>query len=128
MATWGRIYAKAPHVKTQLQELQSLNNNLLEQVDDSELKAEWSERINIFFEEASTTKYSDSNVFSAGEELIKKIYNTQSLQRNTRDKNLAETKDKLLQLVTSSLATIETVLDSHGIILNTVLDNSSKIM
>ena len=66
--------------------------------------------------------------FSAGEELIKKIYNTQSLQRNTEDNNLAETKDKLLQLVTSSLATIETVLDSHGIILNTVLDNSSKIM
>jgi hypothetical protein len=84
LATWGRIYAKAPHVKTQLQELQSLSNNLLEQVDDLELKAEWSEGINIFFEEARTTKYSDSNVFSAGEELIKKIYNTQSLQRNIR--------------------------------------------
>ena len=123
LATWGRIYAKAPHVKTQLQELQSLSNNLLEQVDDSELKAEWSEGINIFFEEARTTKYSDSNVFSAGEELIKKIYNTQSLQRNTEDKNLAETKDKLLQLVTSSLATISTVLDSHGVILNPVIKN-----
>ena len=128
LTTWGRIYAKAPHVKTQLQELQSLSNNLLEQVDDSELKAEWSEGINIFFEEASTTKYSDSNVFSAGEELIKRIYNTQSLQRNTEDKNLAETKDKLLRLVTSSLATIGTVLDSDGVILNPVFDNSSKIM
>jgi hypothetical protein len=74
LTTWGRIYAKAPHVKTQLQELQSLSNNLLEQVDDSELKAEWSEGINIFFEEASTTKYSDSNVFSDSGELIKKIY------------------------------------------------------
>ncbi|MCA2634130.1 MAG: hypothetical protein IM507_17600, partial [Microcystis sp. M20BS1] len=72
--------------------------------------------------------YSDSNVFSAGEELIKKIYNTQSLQRNTEDKNLAETKDKLLQLVTLSLATIRIVLDSDGVILNPVLDNSSKIM
>lgn len=126
LATWGRIYAKAPHVKTQLQELQSLSNNLLEQVDDLELKAEWSEGINIFFEEASTTKYSDSNVFSAGEELIKKIYNTQSLQRNTEDKNLAETKDKLLRLVTSSLATISTVLDSHGLSVAVRIDNDSK--
>jgi hypothetical protein len=126
LATWGRIYAKAPHVKTQLQELQSLSNNLLEQVDDSELKAEWSEGINIFFEEARTTKYSDSNVFSAGEELIKKIYNTQSLQRNTEDKNLAETKDKLLQLVTSSLATIGTVLDSDGLSVAVRIDNDSK--
>ncbi|WP_242034719.1 hypothetical protein [Microcystis flos-aquae] len=66
---------------------------------------------------------SDSNVFSAGEELIKKIYNTQSLQRNTEDKNLAETKDKLLRLVTSSLATIGTVLDSDGVILNPVIKN-----
>jgi hypothetical protein len=41
---------------------------------------------------------------------------------------LAETKDKLLRLVTSSLATIGTVLGSDGVILNTVLDNSSKIM
>jgi hypothetical protein len=122
LTTWGRIYAKAPHVKTQLQELQSLSNNLLEQVDDLELKAEWSEGINIFFEEASTTKYSDSNVFYAGEDLIKKIYNTQSLQRDTEDKNLAETKDKLLRLVTSSSATIsaalrpEITVDSHGVI------------
>ncbi|WP_233271255.1 hypothetical protein [Microcystis aeruginosa] len=122
LTTWGRIYAKAPHVKTQLKKLQSLSNNLLEQVDDLELKAEWSEGINIFFEEASTTKYSDSNVFYAGEDLIKKIYNTQSLQRDTEDKNLAETKDKLLRLVTSSSATIsaalrpEITVDSHGVI------------
>jgi len=67
--------------------------------------------------------YYDGNVFSAGEELIKKIYNTQSLQRNTEDKNLAETKDKLLRLVTSSFATIGTVLDSDGVILNPVIKN-----
>ncbi|MFM6404913.1 MAG: hypothetical protein ACKPGT_09745, partial [Microcystis sp.] len=85
--------------------------------------AEWSEGINIFFEEASATKYSDSNVFSAGRDLIKEIYNTQSLQRDTEDKNLAETKDKLLRLVTSSLATISTVLDRHGVILNPVIKN-----
>jgi hypothetical protein len=54
--------------------------------------------------------------------LIKKIYNTQSLQRDTEDKNLAETKDKLLRLVTSSSATIsaalrpEITVDSHGVI------------
>jgi hypothetical protein len=36
---------------------------------------------------------------------------------------LAETKDKLLRLVTSSLATISTVLDSHGVILNLVIKN-----
>ncbi|TRV47528.1 MAG: hypothetical protein EWV53_11915 [Microcystis panniformis Mp_MB_F_20051200_S9] len=124
--TWGRIYAKAPHIKTQLKKLQSLSNNLLEQVDDLELKAEWSEGINIFFEEASTTKYYDGNVFSAGQDLIKKIYNTQSLQRDTEDKNLAETKDKLLRLVTSSLATISTVLDSHGLSVAVRIDNDSK--
>ncbi|CCI14988.1 conserved hypothetical protein [Microcystis aeruginosa PCC 9807] len=100
-----------------------MHDYLLEQVDDLELKAEWSEGINIFFEEARTTKYYDGNVFSAGQDLIKKIYNTQSLQRDTEDKNLAETKDKLLRLVTSSLATISTVLDSHGVILNPVIKN-----
>ena len=38
--------------------------------------------------------------FSDSGELIKKIYNTQSLQCDTEDKNLAETKDKLFRLVT----------------------------
>lgn len=126
LATWGKIYAKAPHIKTQLQKLQSLSNNLLEQVDDLELKAEWSEGINIFLGEASATKYSDSNVFSAGGELLKKIYTTQSLQHDTEDKNLAGTKDKLLRLVTSSLATIGTVFDSQGLSVAVRIDNDSK--
>jgi hypothetical protein len=107
IATWGENYAKAPHSKTQLRILQTLAESVLERVDDLELQAEWAEGSHTFFKTADKIKYADENIWSAGGNLLKKIYTPQIKKLDPVDSN--HVKDNIFRLITSSLAAIKTV-------------------
>lgn len=114
LATWGNNYAKAPHLKKQLKNIKSLTDDVLEQVDDLELQEEWQEELEIFFKRAKKTQYADDNIWSAGGNLLKKIYNTQVLDRDLKNGNHARVKDNIQRLITSSFAAIGQILDSNS--------------
>ncbi len=111
LAISGENYAKAPHTKQQLKELDSLTQLVLNKVDDAELKEEWAEGINLFLKTAVQTKYSDENVWSAAKVLLKEIYTPQVLNRKTN----SEVKDNLSRLITSSLAALGTIIHGDGL-------------
>ena len=122
---FGNTYAKAPHSRTQLRKLKSLAKLVLEQVDDLELKEEWTEGWDQFFQKADQSKYDDANICSAGSNLLKKIYTPQILKRD-RGLDDAQVKDNIVRLITSSLAAIGTILDGDGLSVAVRIDNREK--
>ena len=123
IATWGESYAKAPHLSTQLTKLESLTQPLLDQVDDLELKEEWAEGLNIFFQTANSVKYSDENIWSAGGNLLKEIYNSNILSHDVEANYSHQVKDNIFRLITSSLAAIKTILGHNGLSIAVRIDN-----
>ncbi len=104
------IYAQAPRTKAQFQNLKFLTQSVLDQVDDLELKEEWAEGLDAFFQEANNIKYSDKNIWSAGGSLLKEIYPPETLNHNTETNYSHQVKDNIFKLITSSLAEIRTTL------------------
>ncbi|WP_204103128.1 MULTISPECIES: hypothetical protein [Spirulina sp. CCY15215] len=124
LATWGDNYAKAPHLKKQLKNLKSLTDTVLEQVDNLELQEEWQEELETFFKRAKKTQYADDNIWSAGGNLLQKIYNTQVLDRDLKNGNHARVKENIQRLITSSLAAIGQILDSKSLSAVVRIDNA----
>jgi len=62
LATWGDDYAKAPHSRINLNQLKSLTQSILDQVDELDLRLEWEEGRDNFYEKAYHVKYSDENI------------------------------------------------------------------
>ncbi|MEA5469590.1 hypothetical protein [Spirulina sp. 06S082] len=127
IATWGDNYAKAPHLKKQLKNIKSLTDAVLEQVDDLELQEELQEELETFFKRAKKTQYADDNIWSAGGNLLKKIYNTQVLDRDLKNGNHARVKEGIQRLITSSLAAIGQILDSKSLSAVVRIDNADEI-
>jgi hypothetical protein len=127
IATWGDNYTKAPHLKKQLKNLKSLTHDVLEKVDDLELQEEWQEELETFFKRAKKTQYADDNIWSAGGNLLKKIYNPQVLDRDPKNGNHARVKEAIQRLITSSLAAIGQILDRNSLSVVVRIDNADKI-
>jgi len=87
IATWGETYAKAPRTRKQIKEIYSLAHSILNKVDDLEVKEEWSEGLDIFFQVACKEKYSDERIWSAAYDLLKKVY---SPKTSNKDRTLSE--------------------------------------
>ncbi|MBP0016829.1 MAG: hypothetical protein J7647_04640 [Cyanobacteria bacterium SBLK] len=127
LATWGDNYAKSPHLKEQLNNLKSLTDTVLEQVDDLELQEEWQEKLETFFKRAKKTQYADDSIWSAGENLLKKIYNTQVLDCDLKNGNHARVKENIQRFITSSLAAMGQILDNNSLSVVIRIDNADKI-
>ncbi|MFE1746640.1 hypothetical protein [Coleofasciculus sp. H7-2] len=115
IATWGESYAKAPRTKKQLRELKSLTKSVLDKVDDLELKDEWAEGLNTFFQSADDMKYSDERIWSAAGELLRKIDTNKILNSDIGSKESSRTKENISRLITSSLAALGTILGGDGL-------------
>lgn len=123
IATWGDSYAKAPRTKKQLNELKSLTQSVLNKVDDLDLREEWSDGLEIFFQTAAQIKYSDENIWSSARDLLKKIYTTTILNTDTDLNESSRVKNNILRLITSSLAALGTILGSGGLSVAVRMDN-----
>jgi hypothetical protein len=123
LATWGDNYAKAPHSRINLNQLKSLTQSVLDQVDDLDLKLEWTEGRDSFYEKAYNIKYSDENIWSASGNLLKEIFSSQVLSRDTAENCYNLIKSNISRLITSSLATIKTILGGNGLSIAVHIDN-----
>lgn len=123
ISTWGESYAQAPHLSTQLTKLQSLTQLLLDKVDDLDIKEEWTEGLELFFQTAGSIKYSDENIWSASGKLLKKIYDPKNLNKDIETNNPNQVKDNIFRLITSSLAAIRTILGQNGLSIAVRIDN-----
>ena len=126
IATWGDSYAKAPRKKKQLQEFKYLANSVLDQVDDLELKEEWAEGLDTFFETADEMKYADENIWSAASDLLKKLYTPKIWNSDTGSNESSRVKDNIIRLITSSLAALGTILGGDGLSVAVRIDNSEE--
>ena len=115
ITTWGDSYAKAPRTKKQLRNLKSLTQLVLNKVDDLDLKDEWAEGLDTFFQTAHDHKYSDQNIWSAAGDLLKKIYTPAILNASTGSNESSRVKDNIIRLITSSLAALRTILGGDGV-------------
>ena len=127
IATWGENYAEAPHSTAQINMLKSLTQSVLDEVDDLELKLEWAEGCEAFFQKAfkqtdNTKQYFDANIWSAGGDLLKNIYVPQVLNYDVEG-NYKQVKENIFRLITSSLAAIKTVIDGNGLSIAVRIDN-----
>ena len=123
LATWGDDYAKAPHSRINLNQLKSLTQSILDQVDELDLRLEWEEGRDNFYEKAYHVKYSDENIWSASRELLKEIYSPQVLSHDTETNVHGIVKSNISRLITSSLATIRTILGGDGLSIAVHIDN-----
>ena len=123
ISTWGENYAQAPHLSTQLTKLQSLSQLVLDQVDDLDIKEEWTEGLETFFQTAENIKYFDENIWSASGKLLKEIYDPKILNKDIEANNLNQVKDNIFRLITSSLAAIKTILGRSGLSIAVRIDN-----
>jgi len=125
LATWGESYAKAPHSRIQLRAIKCCVQAVLDNIDDLELKQEWAEGIDVFFEKADSLKYSDENIWSAGSNLLKEIYSPHVLRHDTQENFYSRLKANIFKLITSSLAAIRTISDgiSSGLSIAVRIDN-----
>ena len=103
ITTWGESYAKAPRTKKQLKELNSLTQLVVSKVDDLELKEEWAEDLDTFFQIARVHQYSDECIWSTASDLLGKIYTPAILNANAGSNEFSRVKDNILRLITSSL-------------------------
>ncbi|MFB2834899.1 hypothetical protein [Floridanema evergladense] len=126
IATWGESYAKAPRTKKQLKELKSLTTSLLDKVDDLELKDEWAEGLDTFFQSADDRKYSDERIWSAASDLLKKIYTSKILNNDTESKKYSRTKENISRLIISSLAALGTILGDDGLSVAVRINNPKE--
>lgn len=126
IATWGESYAKAPRTKKQLRELKSLTKSVLDKVDDLELKDEWAEGLNTFFQTADEMKYSDQRIWSAGGDVLRKIYTPAILNAKTASNEYSRVKDNISRLVTSSLAALGTILGGDGLSVAVRINNAEE--
>lgn len=126
IATWGESYAKAPRTKKQLKELKSLTESVVDQVDDLELKDEWAEGLDTFFQSADDIKYSDGRIWSAAGDLLRKIYTTKILNSDIGSKESSRTKENISRLITSSLAALGTILGDDGLSVAVRIDNPKE--
>ncbi len=126
IATWGDSYAKAPRTKKQLNELKSLAQSVLNQVDDLDLKDEWNEGLDTFLQTAGDIKYSDENIWSAAGELLKKIYSTRILTTDTKSNEFFRAKDNISRLITSSIAALGTIFGGDGLSVAVRIDNPEE--
>ena len=123
LATWGESYAKAPHSRIQLRAIKCCVQAVLDNVDDLELKQEWAEGIDVFFEKADSLKYSDENIWSAGSNLLKEIYSPHVLRHDTQENFYSRLKANIFKLITSSLAAIRTIFEGTGLSIAVRMDN-----
>jgi len=114
LASCGESYAKAPHSRVQLHQLRSYAQSVLGKVDDLELNQEWTEGIDAFIEDADNIKYSDENIWSAGENLLKEIYSPKVLRHDAEVNSYSLVKDNISRLITSSLASIASIREVLG--------------
>ena len=114
ISTWAENYAKAPRTLEILSRFKSLSLSVLEQIDDEELKDEWTEGL-VQFEKiafkASKEKYTDRRIWSSGDDLLKTIYSSQVLNF---DQNIVDTtKKNIFRLINSCLAALEIAVENH---------------
>jgi hypothetical protein len=114
ISTWAESYAKAPRTSEILSRFKSLARSVLEQIDDEELKDEWTEGL-VKFEKiafkASKEKYTDRRIWSSGDDLLKTIYPSQALNF---DRNIVDTtKKNIFRLINSCLAALEIAVENH---------------
>jgi len=114
ISTWAENYAKAPRTLEILSRFKSLARSVLEQIDDEELKDEWTEGL-VQFEKialkASKEKYTDRRIWSSGDDLLKTIYSSQALNF---DQNIVDTtKKNIFRLINSCLAALEIAVENH---------------
>jgi hypothetical protein len=126
ITTWGESYAKAPRTKKQLEDIKVLTQSVLNQVDDLDLKEEWTEGLATFFQTADRVKYSDENIWSAAGNLLKKIYTPKILNRDIGSNDSSRVKDNILRLITSSLAALGTILGGDGLSVAVRIDDSKE--
>lgn len=126
IATCGDSYAKAPRTKKQLKELKSLTKLVLDKVDDLDIKDEWDEGLDTFFKTADEIKYSDENIWSAAGDVLKKIYTPGILKSHRDSNNYSRVKDRILRLITSSLAALGTILGGNGLSVAVRIDNPKE--
>ena len=126
ITTWGDSYAKAPRIKKQLKELKSLTQLVLDKVDDLDIKDEWAEGLNTFFQTADNNKYSDQNIWSAAGDLLKKIYTPAILNANTGSNESSRVKDNISRLITSSLAAVGTILGGDSLSVAVRINNHEE--
>ena len=117
ISTWAENYAKAPRTLEILSRFKSLARSVLEQVDDEELKCEWTEGL-VQFEKitfkASKEKYTDRRIWSSGDDLLKTIYSSQALNSDQNIVDyLATTKKNIFRLINSCLAALEIAVENH---------------
>ncbi|MDB9313891.1 hypothetical protein PN462_12330 [Spirulina sp. CS-785/01] len=110
IATEGENYAKAPRTQNQLQELQRQMQSVLDQVDDLEIKEEWSEGLEEFVINAHTVQYTDENIWSAAKTLVDQIYSSRILKQ---DENNSKIKEQINRFITASLAALGTIFGKH---------------
>jgi hypothetical protein len=118
IATWGDSYAKAPRTKKQIKAIYSLAYLVLNKVDDLEVKEEWSEGLETFSEIAykeNKKKYSDERIWSAGYDLLKKVYDPNILNKDRKVSEFFRVKNNILRLITSSLAAIGTIVSDDSL-------------
>ena len=114
ISTWAENYAKAPRTLEILSRFKSLTHSVLEQIDDEELKDEWTEGLVKFDKiafKASKEKYTDRRIWSSGDDLLKTIYSSQALNF---DQNIVDTtKKNIFRLINSCLAALEIAVENH---------------
>ena len=129
ISTNGESYAKAPRTKKQIKNFKSLAQLVLDKVDDLDIKEEWAEGLDKFFQIAGNNKsYSDQRIWSDASNLLKKIYSPEVLNRDTEPNNSYKVKENIFRLITSSLAALGTILGSQGKGLSVAvrIDNSEE--
>lgn len=117
ISTWAENYAKAPRTSEILNRFKSLTHSVLEQIDDDELKDEWTEGL-VQFEKivfkASKEKYTDRRIWSSGDDLLKTIYSSQALNSDQNIVDyLATTKKNIFRLINSCLAALEIAIENN---------------
>lgn len=126
IAIEGENYAQAPHTKNQLKGLGDRTQSVLNQVDDLEIKEEWTEGVKRFFEIAKEIKYTDQNIWYAAGDLLKEIYTNQVLNQDLELKNYEQVKNNIIRLITSSLAAVGAIMGGHGLSVAVRIDNPKK--
>jgi len=110
ISTWAESYAKAPRTLEIFSRFKSLARSVLKQIDDEELKDEWTEGL-VQFEKiaskASKEKYSNPGIWSSANDLLERIYPRKDLNADRRP-----VKALLLRRITSCLAAIEATVDN----------------
>jgi len=124
LATWGENYAKAPRTLEQVAKMNSLARLVLKEVDEPILQEEWSEGLDLFFNHARKTKYSDQRIWSSSSELLKSIYPIKTRNDSENSENNCQVYNHLLRLITSSLAAVGTVFNAQGLSVAVHIDNT----